>query len=82
MEIANLVEQTWLSRYLWPQQIIYDSGNEFMGDFANIIVDDYGITKRPVTVKNPQANSIIERIHQTLGNIIQTFKLHEDADVT
>ena len=53
-----------------------------MGDFANMIADDYGITKRPITVRNPQANSIIERIHQTLGNIIRTFELHDDSDVT
>ena len=53
-----------------------------MGDFANMIADDYGITKRPITVRNPQANSIIERIHQTLGNIIRTFELHEDGEAT
>ena len=28
-------------------------------------------------VKNPQANSILERIHQVLGNIICTFELEE-----
>ena len=82
MEVANLVEQTWLSRYPWPQEIVYDRGSEFMGDFANMISDDYGITKRPITVRNPQTNSIIERIHQTLGNIIRTFELHNEADVT
>ena len=82
MEVANQVEQTWLSRYPWPQEIVYDRGSEFMGDFANMIADDYGITKRPITVRNPQANSIIERIHQTLGNIIRTFELHNDSDVT
>ena len=82
MEVANIVEQTWLSRYPWPQELVYDRGPEFMGDFANMIADDYGITKRPISVRNPQANSIIERIHQTLGNIIRTFELHEDSDVT
>ena len=82
MEVANIVETTWLSRYPWPQEIVYDRGTEFMGDFANMISDDYGITKRPITVRNPQANSIIERIHQTLGNIIRTFELHNDTEIT
>ena len=82
MEVANIVEQTWLSRYPWPQEIVYDRGSEFMGDFANMIADDYGITKRPIMVRNPQANLMIERIHQTLGNIIQTFELHNDTDIT
>ena len=70
VEIANLVEQTWLSRYPWPQEIVYNRGSEFMGDFANMIANDYGITKRLISVRNPQANSIIERVHQTLENII------------
>jgi len=28
-EIANLVEQTWFSRYPWPEYITYDGGPEF-----------------------------------------------------
>ena len=30
------------------------------------------------TVRNPQANAVLERIHQTLGNIIRTFQLQDD----
>ena len=26
---------------------------------------------RPTTVKNPQANSILERVHQVLGNMLR-----------
>jgi len=74
---ANIVEQTWLSRYPWPQELVYDRGTEFMGLFASMIELDYGIKRRPITVRNPQANAMIERIHQTLGNIIRTFELHE-----
>ena len=81
MEIANLAEQIWLSRYPWLQKIVYNRSSEFMGDFANMIADDYNITKRPISVRNSQAKSIIERIHQTLENIIQTCKLHEDSDI-
>ena len=65
--IANLVEQTWLSRYPWPTQIIFDRGSEFMAEFAEMVVKDYGIKKKPITKRNPQANdAIIERIHHTL----------------
>ena len=28
--IANLVEQTWFTRYPWPSQVIFDRGKEFM----------------------------------------------------
>eukprot|EP00957_Ditylum_brightwellii_P037772 2856597-Ditylum_brightwellii.AAC.1 len=37
---------------------------------------DYGVKKRPIAVRNPQTNSIIERIHQTTGNMIRSFEVH------
>ena len=37
--------------------------------------NDYGLKKKPITTRNPQSNAIIERIHQTIGNIIRTFYL-------
>ena len=40
-----------------------------------MIVNDYGIKRKPITVRNPQANAIVERIHQVIGNIIRTFEL-------
>ena len=75
--IANVVEKTWLTRYPWPTQVVYDRGNEFMAEFSTMI-KDYGITKRPITKRNPQANSIIERIHQTIGNILRTFRVQKN----
>ena len=78
--IANLVEQAWLSRYPWPTLITYDQGSEFIGhQFKNMMEDDYGVKTKPITVRNPQANAIIERIHQVLGNLIRTFDNEERA---
>jgi hypothetical protein len=34
-----------------------------------MITNDYGIKRKGSTTQNPQTNSIIERIYQTLGNI-------------
>ena len=49
--IANLVEQTWLSRYPWPTLITYDRGSEFIGfEFCNMVKTDYGIKCKPITV--------------------------------
>ena len=70
--IANLVEQTWLCRYPWPTKVIFDRGSEFMAEFAQMVTQEYGIKRKPITKRNPQANAILERIHQTLGNIIRT----------
>jgi len=44
-----------------------------MGQFAKMIEEDYGIPSQGTTTMNPQANSAIERIYQTLGNINQNL---------
>jgi len=75
IEVANVVEQTWLTRYPWPQEITYDQGSEFMAEFAEMIEYDYNIKKKPASTRNPQSNSIIERVHQTLGDMLRTFEL-------
>ena len=41
----------------------------------------YGVTGKPITVRNPQANAIVERVHQTIGNIIRTFELEDNSPV-
>jgi hypothetical protein len=78
--VANLIEQTWLTRYPWPTQIVLDRGTEFMAEFSEMVQRDYGIKKKPITKRNPQANSIVERVHQTIGNMIRTFQVH-NSDV-
>jgi len=47
-----------------------------MAEVTKMIRNDYGIKKRPITVRNPQANSIVERVHQTISNILRTFKIY------
>ena len=77
--VANIVEQEWLNRYPWPTQITFDRGSEFIGqDFKRMIKEDYGITKKPITVRNPQANAIVERVHQVIANMIRTFELENN----
>ena len=50
-----------------------DRGNEFIAKFREMIINDYGITV--ITSRNPQANVILERAHQIIGNILRTFKV-------
>ena len=38
-----------------------------------MMANDYGILYSSISVRNPQANAIVERVHQTIGNIICTF---------
>jgi transposase InsO family protein len=77
--VANIVEQEWFSRYPWPTQVTFDRGSEFIGqDFQTMIKNDYGVKAKPITVRNPQANAIVERVHQVIGNIIRTFELENN----
>ena len=79
MAIANLVETMWLVQYPWPVEITYDRGGEFLGhEFKNNMIEqEYGIKTKPDSSRNPQANAIIERIHQVLGNLVRSFNLHD-----
>ena len=67
-------DNTWLCRYPRPQYIGYDNGSEFKSVFK-AMCQNYGITPKPSSDYNPQSNSIIERVHLTLGNMLRTFEL-------
>ena len=76
--VSNIVEQKWLTRYPWPEEITLDRGTEFMEEFTKMIKkEEYNIIKKPITKRNPQANSIVERVHQTIGNMLRTFSVHQ-----
>ena len=42
-----------------------------------MMANDYGILCSPTSIRNPQANAIIERVHQTIGNIIHVIKIEQ-----
>jgi hypothetical protein len=61
--------------------LIYDNGSEFKLHFK-YLCESYGITCKPTTVKNPQANGILEHIHQVLGQMLCTAELDMADSVT
>ena len=65
----------WLTRYQLPNKIILDRGNEILAEFREMIINDYFIMVKPITSRNSQAYTILERVHQTIGNILYTFKV-------
>ena len=73
--VSNIVELVWFTRYPLPGKVIVDDGNEFLEAFKTLIQADYNIAVKPITSRNPQANSVLERFHQTIGNIIRTIKV-------
>jgi hypothetical protein len=72
--IAKLVYATWFCRYPRCRNIIYDNGSEFKLHFQSLC-DSFGLKRKPTSVKNPQANAIQERIHQTLADMMRTAEL-------
>ena len=73
--ISQIFNNTWLSRYPRPMKVVYDHGSEFKLHFKNLVLD-YGIKPSPITAKNPQANAIVERVHQVVQNMLRTKDLN------
>ncbi len=74
-QISKLVYKTWFSRYPRCHYIIYGNGSEFKLHFQSLC-NTYGIKRKPTSVKNPQANAILERIHGVLGSMLRTSELN------
>jgi hypothetical protein len=74
-KVADIAERAWFTRYPIPQNIVFDRGTKFMAEFSKMCREDYGLKRKPITTRNPQANTIIKFVHQTLGNIICTFNV-------
>lgn len=58
----------WLARYPRPNKCIHDKGGEFTGWPFQTLLAQAGIKDATATTKNPQANAICERMHQTVAN--------------
>ena len=74
--IADKFDESWLSRYPRPISCCHDNGGEFTGWEFQKQLADFGIRDVPTTSRNPAANGICERMHQTVGNVLRTL-IHE-----
>lgn len=79
--ISKLFNKQWLSRYPRPRQIVYDNGSEFKLHFKDLC-ESYNIKRKPTTVKNPQANAILERVHGVFGDMLRTSGLEGSDDLS
>ena len=80
-DVVNILEFSWLTQYPWPTEIVMDRGKEFVAKVQSMIKDECGIVKKLITTRNPQANSIVERVHKTIHNMLRTTGIKEAADV-
>ncbi len=69
--VGSLINRTWFCHYPHSQYIVYDNGSEFKLHFKTLC-NSYGLKRKPTSVKNPQANAILERVHQTVMGMLCT----------
>ena len=72
--VSRLFNKSWLSRYPRAKYVIYDNGSEFKLHFESLC-DSYALKRSPTTIKNPQANAILERQHAIIGDMMRTLGL-------
>ena len=79
--ISRLFNKTWLSRYPRAKYVIYDNGSEFKLHFEGLC-DSFSLKRSPTTIKNPQANAILERQHAVIANMMRTSNLDMQDTIT
>jgi hypothetical protein len=72
--ISHLVNKCWFSRYPCCRNIIYDNGSKFKLNFETLC-DSYRVKRKPTSIKNPQANAILEQIHQAVMAMVCTSEI-------
>ena len=71
--IAQLLSNMWLARYPWPSRCIHNNGGEIIGhEFQHLLMQS-GIESKPMTVKNPMSNGIVERSHKTIPDTLRVL---------
>ena len=71
-ESVQVFEDTWLSWYPKPVRLIYDQGKEYANIWFTSFLISQGIKGVPCTVKNPQSNAILERVHDVIKTSLRT----------
>ena len=68
--ISNIFEQVWLNRYPFPTEVVMDRGKEFKAEVEDMLKNEYGIARKVITTRNPQANAMVERCHKTISALV------------
>jgi hypothetical protein len=72
--ISQIFNDTWLSRYPRMEEVIFDNGSEFKKDFVPLL-KDFAVKPKCTTIKNPQSNAPVERVHQVINSMMVTQDL-------
>ena len=64
--ITNRFAQSWIEKCPWPTLCVHNNGGKFVGWEFQDFLDKCNVKDVPITSRNPQANSICERMHQSV----------------
>ena len=59
---VQVFNNTWLCRYPHPRKVVFDNGYKFKQDFTPLL-KGFNIKTVLMSVKNPQSNAPVERVH-------------------
>jgi len=58
-----------------------DKGREFAWEVSETLQNECGVKRKIITSCNPQSNSMIERCHKTLHNMIRSAQIKDKRDL-
>ena len=73
---SRLFNKTWLNRYPRPEKVLFNNDSEFKKGFIPLL-EDFSVKPKPTTINKPQSNTILERVHQVVGDMLRTHNLNE-----
>jgi len=77
---AHWLELHWLTRHPLPAETTVDKGKEFAREVSETLKNEHGVNWKIIASRNPQANSMIERCHETLHNMIRSAQIKDRRD--
>ena len=72
--VGTLINRTWFSLNPHSQYIVYDNGSECKLHFKTLC-NSYGLKQKLTSVKNLQANTVLEHVHQNIIGCTALLKL-------
>ena len=72
---SQLFNNTWLCRYPRPHKVVVYNGYDFKRDF-NPLLKEFYVKPVLTSVKNPQANTPFERVHQVISSMLVTKDIY------
>ncbi len=66
-------------RHPWPTKVVMDCGPKFVAEFRAMLQEDCAASTSVSTKRNPQSDAIVERMHQTIGDMLCTFRVHDSG---